>query len=265
MNVAIIAVTIFYVFNFPIVYTCSLVFWNRTTDPAVFGKDVVLTCTVLQLRKLKDCAQHTWSGGTGGRGLMNNGFSSNEEKYEEKANLSTSQFSLIIRDFGIKDVNVNYTCSCGFNTCTKMLQLDSTHFQYSTDEAHALITTYNNTLKIQMQMIKVYPLPICAVYIGNREVSNKVRLTYRKSGLFYSVHFVAEYKLGDEDCNQQPIVQCDLLEQQIIFEGNNTHGCSVAWKLIKGIMRNTCQSSGNPETTRMHNKHEYNRCKVQEK
>ncbi|CAG2255182.1 unnamed protein product [Mytilus edulis] len=115
-----------------------------TTYPAIFGRDIMLTCyTFLPLKNSKDCPVRQWSGGTDGRGLMYNGFSSNEEKYEEK----------------------------------------------------------------------------------NRLVSKQVQLIYRKSGLFYSVNFVTEYKLVDEDCNKKPRVQCELKTEQIKFEGNITSRC----------------------------------------
>lgn len=34
------------------------------------------------------------------------------------------------------------------------------------DAANASITSYNDTLKIKMQIRKVYPLPNCTVYVG---------------------------------------------------------------------------------------------------
>lgn len=101
-----------------------------TTYPAIFGRDIMLTCyTFHPLQNSKDCPVRQWSGGTDGRGLMYNGFSSNEEKYEEKVNLLSSQFSLIIKNFSITDINVNYTCSCGFFASTHQLQLDEKCFQ----------------------------------------------------------------------------------------------------------------------------------------
>ncbi|CAC5356748.1 unnamed protein product [Mytilus coruscus] len=227
MDIESIAVRVLILLNIQIDYTHSSVSWNMTTYPAMFGQDVMLTCyTFHPLENSKDCPVRQWSGGTDGRGLMYNGFSSNEEKYEEKANLLSSQFSLIIRNFSITDINVNYTCSCGFYASTHKLQIDEKRFQYSPDTANASITSHNDTLKIKMQIKKVYPLPNCTVYIGNRVVANKVRLNYRKSGLFYSVGFVAEYKLRIEDCNKQPRMQCKLKKEQITFEGNITPSCS---------------------------------------
>lgn len=227
MSFGSIAVCVLIVLNIQIDYTHSSVSWNMTTYPAIFGRDIMLTCyTFHPLQNSKDCPVRQWSGGTDGRGLMYNGFSSNEEKYEEKVNLLSSQFSLIIKNFSITDINVNYTCSCGFFASTHQLQLDEKCFQYLPDAANAAITSYNDTLKIKMQIRKVYPLPNCTVYVGNRVVSKQVRLTHRKSGLFYSVNFLKEYKLVDEDCNKKPRIQCDLLKEQITFKGNKTHSCA---------------------------------------
>ncbi|XP_063397716.1 uncharacterized protein LOC134682048 [Mytilus trossulus] len=221
-----VAVHVLILLNTQISYTHSSVSWNMTTYPAIFGRDVMLTCyTFHPLQNSKDCPVRQWSGGTYGRGLMYNGFSSNEEKYEENVNLLSTQFSLIIKNFSITDINVNYTCSCGFYANTRTLQLDEKRFQYLPDAANASITSYNDTLKIKIQIRKVYPLPNCSVYIGNRVVENKVRLNSTKTGLFYRVSFVAEYKLRNEDCNKQPRLQCGFLKEQITFEGNVTPRC----------------------------------------
>lgn len=106
-----------------------LVTWYTATKQVIFGKDVILTCyTGHALLNSKDCPVRQWSGGPDHNGLMYNGYSSNEEKYEEEANLSTNQFSLKIKNFSESDVNVNYTCSCGFSTFTQKLILNNTHF-----------------------------------------------------------------------------------------------------------------------------------------
>ncbi|VDI14530.1 Hypothetical predicted protein [Mytilus galloprovincialis] len=197
-----------------------------TSYPAIFGRDIMLTCyTFHPLQNSKDCPVRQWSGGSDGRGLMYNGFSAKEGKYEEKVNLLSRQFSLIIKNFSIIDINVNYTCSCGFYASTHTLNLDEKRFQYLPDAANASIASYNDTLKIKMQIRKVYPLPNCSVYIGNRLVENNVRLNSTKTGLFYRVSFVAKYKLRNEDCNKQPRLQCGLLKEQITFEGNVTSRC----------------------------------------
>lgn len=106
-----------------------LVTWYTSTNPVVFGQDVILTCyTGHPLLNSKDCPVRQWSGGPERKGLMYNGYSSNEQKYEEKENLTTSQFSLKIKNFSESDVNVNYTCSCGFSTFTQKLALNNTRF-----------------------------------------------------------------------------------------------------------------------------------------
>lgn len=66
---------------------------------------------------------------------------------------------------------------------------------------------------------------IYSFWLQNRMVSKQIRLTHRKSGLFYSVNFVTEYKLVDEDCNKKPRIQCELKTEQIQFEGNITTSC----------------------------------------
>lgn len=49
---------------------------------------------------------------------------------------------------------------------------------------------------------------------------------------------VAEYKLGNDDCNKQPRVQCGLLKEQLTFEGNVSPRCpglTLFWFLDLGI------------------------------
>lgn len=98
-----------------------------TTNLAVFGQDVILTCYTF--KPIQNCPVRKWTGGTEGLGLMYNGFSLNAKKFEEKANFSSNQFSLIVRNFSITDINVNYTCSCGFFVCKRQLKIDEKHFK----------------------------------------------------------------------------------------------------------------------------------------
>lgn len=100
--------------------------WSLSTLPAIFGKDVALTCEIRI--KAKDCSVRQWSGGQGGKAIMYNGITSKPFKYQEKVDLQSTNFSLIIKNVLESDVNVNYTCSCDFKSFKKKLSLEEKLF-----------------------------------------------------------------------------------------------------------------------------------------
>lgn len=73
-----------------------------------------------------DCSVRQWSGGPDNKGLVYNGYSSNETKYGEY--LDSYTFSLIIKNLSESDLNVLYTCSCGFDSFTDSLSMEKNTF-----------------------------------------------------------------------------------------------------------------------------------------
>ena len=49
-------------------------------------------------------------------------------KYEDRTNLSSTEFSRVIKNYTESDLNINYTCSCGFKFYTKRLGLNDSNF-----------------------------------------------------------------------------------------------------------------------------------------
>lgn len=105
------------------------VYWNVSSVPAMFGQNTVLTCHLKYiLTNPKDCSVRQWSGGPEHKGLVYNGYSSNNNKYEEDINFGSFDFSLIIKNLTASDINVNYSCSCGFKSSTRNLSLNENWF-----------------------------------------------------------------------------------------------------------------------------------------
>lgn len=105
------------------------VFWTLDTHPATFGQNIRLTCdTGDNVIDSKDCPVRQWSGGPQHKGLVYNGYSSDNYKYEEYLNSQPNKFSLVIKNLTESDVDANYTCACGFNTFTKTLMLEDNLF-----------------------------------------------------------------------------------------------------------------------------------------
>lgn len=103
--------------------------WTISSKNAVFGEDIILTCHLEDISTSpKDCLVRQWSGGPKRMGLVYNGYSSDNNKYEEYIKPQSFEFSMIIKNFTVSDINESYTCSCGFYSSTKNLTLDVNTF-----------------------------------------------------------------------------------------------------------------------------------------
>jgi hypothetical protein len=49
-------------------------------------------------------------------------------KYEDRTNLSSTEFSLVIKNYTESNLNINYTCSCGSKFYKKLLGLNDEDF-----------------------------------------------------------------------------------------------------------------------------------------
>ncbi|XP_052074868.1 uncharacterized protein LOC127712462 isoform X2 [Mytilus californianus] len=203
-------------------FILSKVHWTISSKNAVFGEDIILTCYLEDIStNPKDCPVRQWSGGPKRMGLVYNGYSSDKNKYEEYINQQSFEFSMIIKNFTEFDINVSYTCSCGFHSSTKNLTLDVNTFHYPQAETITTFSVENNFLRVSLDLLKEYPVPNCSLYIG----SNKVPVTYnRQTPLKYN----AEYMLKEKDCSEQLELKCTFgnIADPVIFKGNQTYDCS---------------------------------------
>ena len=69
-----------------------------------------------------------WTIGANTAVLVYNDFSHNTAKYADNTDLNANNFSIIIKNFSLLDVNQYYTCSCGFSSDTIFLSLEESLF-----------------------------------------------------------------------------------------------------------------------------------------
>ena len=101
-------------------FTIIIVKWTvRDTSPKL-GQDLTLFCEV------DNCfANETkrWHGGPDDTLLMlNSGISTNQTKYNTA--IEKNGFILTILNLTVKDLNVSYTCSCGFDLDKHILYIE---------------------------------------------------------------------------------------------------------------------------------------------
>ena len=72
------------------------------------------------------CRVRQWFSGQ--KRLLFNGVPIDATHYENRTNVSFTEFSLVIKNYTESDLNINYTCSCGFKSYTKRLGLNNNNF-----------------------------------------------------------------------------------------------------------------------------------------
>ena len=100
-----------------------------SNKPVIYGDNIILTCkTGHVLTDRAECPVRQWYGGHKDRLLLYNNASLDATQYEDRTNLSSTEFSLVIKHYTESDLNMNYTCSCGFRSYTKRLGLSDNNF-----------------------------------------------------------------------------------------------------------------------------------------
>lgn len=85
--------------------------WDLVTTSPIFGKQIELRCTVQGVAKCCSGVSRVWNKGSSQ--IMSNGVTRFPSKYRETINAANKQFSLIINNLDMNDVDVVYTCSYG--------------------------------------------------------------------------------------------------------------------------------------------------------
>ena len=101
-----------------------LVYWIVSNKPVIYGDNIILTCKTDR----SSCQVRQWYGGDKNKLLLYNKGSVDATKYEDRTNLSSTEFSLVIKNYTESDLNINYACSCGFKSYTKLLGLNDEDF-----------------------------------------------------------------------------------------------------------------------------------------
>ena len=72
------------------------------------------------------CRVRQWYSGK--KRLLYNDASVDATKYEDRTDVASTEFSLVIKSYTESDLNINYTCSCGFKSYTTRLGLSDNNF-----------------------------------------------------------------------------------------------------------------------------------------
>ena len=99
-----------------------------SNKPVIYGDNIILTCKtghVLTDRSDRCQIRQWYSNRTR---LLFNGGSVDATKYEDRINASSMEFSLVIKNYTESDLNIDYTCSCDFQSYTRRLGLNDEDF-----------------------------------------------------------------------------------------------------------------------------------------
>ena len=95
----------------------------------MYGDTIILTCkTGYVLTNRTECPVRQWYSGHTDKLLLYNEVSRDVTKYEDRTNLSSTEFSLVIKKYTESDLNINYACSCGIKSYTRRLGLNDSNF-----------------------------------------------------------------------------------------------------------------------------------------
>jgi len=111
--------------NSQLLYLYFLVYWVVSNKPVLYGDNIILTCKTGHVLTDK-CRVRQWY--TDHKRLLYNGASLDAIKYEDRTNVSSTEFSLVIKNYTESDLNINYACSCDFKSYTKHLGLNDNNF-----------------------------------------------------------------------------------------------------------------------------------------
>jgi hypothetical protein len=100
-----------------------------SNKPVIYGDNIILTCKTRHvLTDRVECPVRQWYGGHKDKLLLYNKVSLDATKYEDRTNVSSTEFSLVIKNYTESDLNINYTCSCGVKSYTKRLGINNNNF-----------------------------------------------------------------------------------------------------------------------------------------
>ena len=165
----------------------------------------MLTC---KTGKRSACSLRQWYIGHQNKLLLYNDASVDATKYEDRTNVSSTEFSLLIKNCTESDLNINYTCACGFKSYTKRLGLNDNNFIVPPLRKDTHIQQSNEGLSIYIHVERVYPPPECSLVVGERTVFDKVTLTSVKHGIFYYGTYEGNVNIVDDDCGKKPTLFC---------------------------------------------------------
>ncbi|XP_052079924.1 uncharacterized protein LOC127718063 [Mytilus californianus] len=138
------------------------------TDLIIFGKYIILTCTINGISKVENDVPRQWSMGNEDQLLSYNGRINNDRKYKETI-FPGNEFSLKIFNVTAADVNKTYRCRYGFDATSIFIKLNEYNYVNPPKPASTIIKylldKQMDTINISVYFKRVFPLPNCSVNI----------------------------------------------------------------------------------------------------
>ena len=150
-------------------------------------------------------------------------------KYEDRTNLSSTEFSLVIKNYTESDLNIHYTCTCGVKSYTGRLGLNDNNFIVPPLRVETHIQQSNEKLSIYIHIDRVYPRPELSIAIGERTLFDNLIFTSVKSDVFYYGTYEAIFNIVADDCGKKPILFCSTGNEYniVTISGEPIRNCTV--------------------------------------
>ena len=219
------------------------VYWIVSNKPVMYGDNIILTCkTGYVLTDANECPARQWYSNHTEKLLLFNEVSRDVTKYEGRTNLSSTEFSLVIKSSIESDLNINYTCTCGYKSYTKRLSLNDNNFIVPPLRVDTHIQQSNEKLSIYLHIERVYPRPELFIAIGERTLFDNLIFTSVKSDVFYYGTYEESFKIVADDCGKKPTLLCYIANKynivtisgepirnctEVIGHGDNTPGYNI--------------------------------------
>ncbi|XP_052072861.1 uncharacterized protein LOC127710944 [Mytilus californianus] len=199
--------------------------WNLTTLPVSFGKDILLRCSIDDIKdgnvSLQRAEQRQWTGGQNYDLLCMNGECPNPKKYEMLTRNTSKDFDLLIHNFSESDLDYPYTCSCGFHDFTKNLSIEPNHVMSLPAIATVKDKNHinNDYMEIEIMLDKVNPVPSCSALFKGQFI-NKTKVAVMKWYTYHTdVKVIYDFPVDDVGCEGRLQILCTLVYRNItIFD-----------------------------------------------
>ncbi|XP_071181402.1 uncharacterized protein [Mytilus edulis] len=209
-------------------YSEKEIFCSVTSNPAVFGRDVSISCIYNISSTCVENLTRTWTRGQQKDFLFMNGFPTDiAERYKENV-ISCSEFELKIANFSARDLNDQYRCSVGFNDCELSLTLDPVNMEYHPNgkEIRTEFTLSHDNFSLFVDMSPVYPKPVCRVFYGGKLMTDFITENTSLIKPFYRTKLNMAYKTRLKTCPVEAYATCLIGHTEITLFRSESHNCS---------------------------------------
>ncbi|XP_063448978.1 uncharacterized protein LOC134728333 [Mytilus trossulus] len=204
--------------------TCTSASWNLATLPLSFGKDIILRCIIDNMKIGNDshCKVRQWTGGKNYDMLCTDGECRDPNKYEMLTRNTSKDFELLIHNFSESDFNYNYTCTCGFDSCTRKLFVEPNHVMSlptMTKQMKDKNYINNDSMEIEIMLDKVNPVPNCTAWFEGRFIKDATVTVMKWYTYHNDVKVSYDFPVNSIGCEGRLQILCNLVYRNVtIFD-----------------------------------------------